>query len=95
MRIKEFQSLVKDLYYHRDIKRGNEKNMLWLVEEVGELSQAMRKNDKDAIGEEMADIVAWVMSIANIYDMDMEEFISKKYPGMCAYCKSNPCSCEA
>ncbi len=95
MRVKEFQGLIRDLYYERDSARGVEKNMLWLVEEIGELSQAMRKGDMDAMGEEMADIVAWVMSLANVYDFDMEELLAKKYPGHCSYCGSNPCSCEA
>ncbi|MFQ5815598.1 MAG: MazG nucleotide pyrophosphohydrolase domain-containing protein [Candidatus Hydrothermarchaeaceae archaeon] len=95
MRVKEFQGLIRDLYFHRDNVRGVEKNLLWLVEEVGELSRAMRNGDRAVMGEEMADIVAWVMSIANIFELDVEELLARKYPGHCTYCGSNPCSCDA
>ncbi len=95
MRVKEFQGLIRDLYYHRDMERGDDKNLLWLVEEVGELSRGMRNGDREVIGEEMADIIAWVMSLANVFDMDIEELLAKKYPGHCTYCGNNPCTCKA
>jgi NTP pyrophosphatase (non-canonical NTP hydrolase) len=93
MRVKEFQGLIRDLYYRRDSERGVEKNILWLVEEIGELTRAVRKGDMDALGEEIADIVAWLISLANIYELDLEELLSRKYPGHCIYCEGNPCTC--
>lgn len=94
MRVKAFQGLMRDLYYHKDSKRGADKTLLWLAEEVGELSRAVRRGDVATMGEEMADIVAWVMSLANILGLDMEELLAKKYPGRCSYCGNNPCTCE-
>ncbi len=92
--MKEFQELMKRLYYQRDVQRGKDKTLLWLTEEVGELSRAMRKDDEDALGEEMADVIAWVVSLANILDMNIEELLEKKYPGHCRYCGNIPCSCN-
>ncbi|MFW6128446.1 MAG: MazG nucleotide pyrophosphohydrolase domain-containing protein, partial [Halobacteriota archaeon] len=63
----------------------------WLVEEVGELAEAVRK-DED-IGEEIADIMAWSVSLANLYDIDVEKEVNKKYPGYCIKCGSKPCRC--
>lgn len=94
MHLREFQGLMRELYYARDAERGAEKTLLWLIEEMGEFAEAMRKRDKKAMMEEMADIVAWTASLANVLDMDLEEAIIEKYPGYCRYCGSNPCACE-
>jgi len=94
MHIREFQQLIRELYYERDSKRGIEKTMLWIVEEVGELAEAVRKNDIKAIGEEMADVLAWLVSLANLYDIDLEEEAKKKYPGYCIRCGKKPCECD-
>jgi hypothetical protein len=34
MEIKEFQNIMRELYAHNDRRRGKDKTMLWLVEEV-------------------------------------------------------------
>ena len=94
MSIRDFQNLIRDLYYERDSKRGIDKTMLWIVEEVGELAEAVRKNDKKAIGEEMADVFAWLVSLANLFNIDLEEEVKKKYPGYCVKCGKKPCECE-
>ena len=94
MSIRDFQNLIRDLYYERDSKRGIDKTMLWIVEEVGELAEAVRKNDKKAIGEEMADVFAWLVSLANLFNIDLEEEVKKKYPGYCIKCGKKPCECE-
>ncbi len=94
MQIREFQNLIKELYLKRDAKRGKEKTMLWFIEEIGELAEAVRKNDLNSIGEEMADVFAWLVSLANLYDIDLEEEVKKKYPGYCLRCGKKPCECE-
>lgn len=94
MRISEFQKLIRDIYFHKDSKRGVEKTFLWFVEEVGELSEAIRKGDRESMEEEFADVLAWLASLANLLDIDIEEAARKKYPGVCPYCGKNPCECE-
>ena len=94
MSIRDFQNLIRDLYYERDSKRGIDKTMLWIVEEVGELAEAVRKNDRKAIGEEMADVFAWLVSLANLFNIDLEEEVKKKYPGYCIKCGKKPCECK-
>jgi len=94
MSIRDFQNLIRDLYYERDSKRGIDKTMLWIVEEVGELAEAVRRNDKKAIGEEMADVFAWLVSLANLLNIDLEEEVKKKYPDYCVKCGKKPCECE-
>ncbi|MFQ6137277.1 MAG: MazG nucleotide pyrophosphohydrolase domain-containing protein [Candidatus Hydrothermarchaeales archaeon] len=94
MEVREFQDLMRKLYYERDLSRGREKTLLWLLEEVGELSEGIRKGDDNAIEEEIADVIAWTVSLANLYGIDVEGVISEKYPDRCRYCNQMPCACD-
>ena len=86
---------MRKLYYAKDSKRGVFKTYLWFVEEVGELSEAIRKGNKDEIANEMADVIAWLSSLANLLEVDLNEAIVKKYgSGVCPRCLSIPCRCK-
>jgi len=93
MEIREFQRMIDEIYRKRDEERGIEKTMLWVVEEVGELAEAVRKGTN--IGEELADVFAWLVSLANICGVDLEEEVLKKYPGYCLRCGKKPCECDS
>ena len=96
MKISEFQQLIRDLYLNRDKDRGLNATFIWLVEEIGELARILRNKDKNLneVSEELADIIAWTNSIANILEINLEDSLIKKYPGLCIKCKSNPCDCK-
>ncbi|NOZ59313.1 MAG: nucleotide pyrophosphohydrolase [Euryarchaeota archaeon] len=94
MRISEFQSLIRELYLEKDSQRGAEATLLWLVEEVGELLEAHRKRSREGVEEEIADVIAWVVSYANLAGIEVEEALRRKYPGRCRYCNALPCRCE-
>jgi len=104
MQIREFQQLMKTLYFERDKNRGFSKIFLWIVEEIGELAEALRKyqeNDENEnenqlkdIALEIADVVAWIASLANVLEIDLESSLYEKYPLVCPKCHGNPCSCE-
>ena len=85
---------MRELYYEKDTKRGEGKTMRWLASEVDELKDALLKNDERAIKEEVADVVAWAVSIANLRDVDVEKALKEKYPNLCGYCGKSPCVCE-
>jgi NTP pyrophosphatase (non-canonical NTP hydrolase) len=92
MGIREFQRMIREIYYARDADRGKEKTMLWIIEEIGELAEAVRRDE--GIGEELADAMAWLVSLANLYEIDVEEEIERKYPGYCLRCGKKPCGCD-
>ena len=98
MDISEFQRLMKDLYYTNDAQRGVHRTGLWLMEEMGELSHELKKFlpaiNLKAVAEEMADIYAWVASLANLLDIDLSEAVLSKYPYKCIKCNQNPCMCK-
>ena len=92
MEIREFQNLIRQVYLDRDRKRGADKTFLWLLEEVGELTRAYRRGE-DHVGKEMADVLAWMVSVASLLGIDLEAEVLKKYPRACPLCSSNPCIC--
>jgi len=91
--IREFQDSIRQIYFSRDAKRGADKTFLWFLEEVGELTRSYRRGEGENIGKEMADVMAWLASLANLLGVDLEHEISKKYPRTCSLCRSNPCIC--
>ncbi len=102
MEIREFQQLIRDIYFQKDNQRGLQGTFLWFVEEVGELAEAIGKykqnnltSSKQNVALELADIFAWGASIANILNIDLEEAIKIKYPNHCLKCKSHPCTCDS
>ncbi|MCH4814185.1 MAG: MazG nucleotide pyrophosphohydrolase domain-containing protein [Saccharolobus sp.] len=79
MELRELQSKMKEMYFEKDSQRGIYATFTWLVEEVGELAEALLSNDSDSIQEELADVIAWTVSIANLKGIDIEEALKKKY----------------
>ena len=93
MHIREFQKMMKQIFFHRDFDRGIKGNYEWLVEEVQELGEALQGNDKEATEKEFADVIAWLASLANIMDVDLEKAALNKYPHKCSKCNGLPCKC--
>ncbi|QIW25136.1 nucleotide pyrophosphohydrolase [Sulfolobus sp. S-194] len=79
MEVKYLQEKLKEMYFKKDSERGLYATFTWLVEEVGELAEALLSNNKDSIEEELADVIAWTFSIANLTNIDVEEALRKKY----------------
>jgi len=81
MHIKDFQKLIAERYQQRDSARGTPKTFMWFVEEVGELATALadEKATQKEKEEEFADIVAWLCTLANINDVDIEQACIDKY----------------
>lgn len=79
MMIREAQELIKKAYYDRDRARGLFPTFTWLVEEVGELAEAILGGEKKHIEEELADVLAWLLSVANLLDVDIEKAFIRKY----------------
>ncbi|MBM1154466.1 nucleotide pyrophosphohydrolase [archaeon] len=93
MDIREFQKLMLRIYGDRDLERGVLKTALWLVEAVGELMAAVRDGDREKMEVEFADVFAWLCSLANLVDIDLEDVSIKRYRGQCPKCGHTPCRC--
>lgn len=93
MHIHEFQNLMRRLYFHRDSERGAMGTYDWLTDEVEELGDALKANDKKGMEEEFADVIAWLASLANVLNIDLEEAALTKYDSRCPKCRRAPCRC--
>ena len=106
--IVEFQRLIRDMYYAKDVTRGVSGTFMWLMEEVGELSTALRETSSgdstslDAaelekrrmnLQEEFADVLAWLFTIANVAEVDLNQAIREKYGSGCPGCQQFICIC--
>lgn len=81
MHIRQFQELIRDRYEQTDRQRGVPKTFMWFIEEVGELATALASEDKANQAEEFADVFAWLCTLANISDIDLEKAIEKYTTG--------------
>jgi NTP pyrophosphatase (non-canonical NTP hydrolase) len=93
MDLSKYQQIIREIYFQKDAKRGLDKTFNWLIEEIGELSRAMRKGDKEKIKEEFADCLAWLLSIGSILGVDAEAAM-QKYAKGCPKCGKTPCRCK-
>ena len=93
MDLKDYQKQIEKIYVEKDARRGIGPTFNWFVEEVGELSRAIRKKDRQKIAEEFADCLAWLLSVGSILGIDAEEAMDKYLSG-CPKCGRAPCACD-
>jgi NTP pyrophosphatase (non-canonical NTP hydrolase) len=93
MEIAELQRTLRRTYYERDAERGRDATFRWLTEEVGELAKALRTGDPDELAHEFSDVLAWLASLANLTEVDLEEAVAR-YAAGCPKCGASPCKCE-
>ncbi|HRQ73099.1 MAG TPA: MazG nucleotide pyrophosphohydrolase domain-containing protein [Phycisphaerales bacterium] len=84
--VAEFQALIRDRYLATDAARGTPATFMWFIEEVGELATALQQNapgrspspeQRANLDEEFADVLAWLMTLANVSGVDMASALSK------------------
>ncbi len=77
MEISALQEIVRERYFKTDSERGIYHTALWFHEEVGELSSAIASGDKVNAKEEFADVLMWLLTLANLMEINMEEVVSE------------------
>jgi NTP pyrophosphatase (non-canonical NTP hydrolase) len=90
-----FQTLIAKMYSQKDASRGIDGTFMWLMEEVGELAAALRSGSHDELAAEFADVLAWLVTIANVADVDLERAVLEKYGRGCPGCGKMVCACDA
>ena len=90
MTLAAFQRIILQMYGEKDAARGDAATFLWLTEEFGELATALRSGTQDELAAEMADVLAWLATLANIRGVDLEAAVLRKYGGSCPGCRASP-----
>ncbi len=81
--IRKLQNCIKSIDHKNKL---SDKYMLKLMEEVGELAEVVRKDKrmrdadsiKGTIEEELSDVLYYIVCLANIYDIDLQECVYLK-----------------
>jgi NTP pyrophosphatase (non-canonical NTP hydrolase) len=92
MDLPDLQRSIGRTYLERDRARGADATFRWLTEEVGELARALRKDDRSNLEHEFSDVLAWLVSLANLSDVDLETAMAR-YANGCPRCSASPCRC--
>ena len=85
-----FQRHIRDRYYDTDAARGTPGTFMWFIEEVGELATTLHKtrgeggntsggSTHEDLEGEFADVLAWLCTLANINDVDLDAAVRRKY----------------
>lgn len=108
MRIDEFQNVIERMFGHKDFARGIEGTFMWFMEEVGELSADLRSfaklkasgagdeelsRQRERMELEFADVLAWLVTLANMTGVNLEQAVGKKYVQGCPKCHQAACVC--
>jgi len=92
MTLADLQALIERMYSAKDRKRGPEGTFLWFMEEVGELATAIREGTRAEKEGEFADVLAWLVTLANVEGIDLTAAL-RKYSEGCPGCSRMVCTC--
>ncbi|MBN1512947.1 MAG: nucleotide pyrophosphohydrolase [Phycisphaerae bacterium] len=92
--LRDAQRLIESMYSDKDRRRGSTATFLWLCEEVGELASAIREGSREEKTGEFADVLAWLITLANVEEIDLAEAFYGKYGTGCPGCGKMVCSCN-
>ena len=95
MKLAELQRLIDKMYSDKDRERGTPATFLWFCEEFGELAAALREGTQEQKEAEFADVVAWLVTLANINDVNLTKAMEAKYGKGCPGCGHLVCTCNA
>jgi NTP pyrophosphatase (non-canonical NTP hydrolase) len=93
MTLNQLQEQIRTMYGAKDGARGLEGTFMWFMEEVGELSAALRGGSQEELMLEFADVLAWLATLANIANVDLEAAMAAKYGAGCPGCLQAKCIC--
>jgi len=94
MTLQELQTLIERMYSAKDRARGAPATFLWLVEEVGELAAAIAEGTDDEKALEFADVLTWLVTLANVEGVNLTEAVQRKYGAGCPGCGEYVCVCD-
>ncbi len=95
MDLRDLQALIEKMYSDKDRQRGTPATFLWLCEEIGELAAALREGSQADKEEEFADVLAWLVTLANVNDVDLTRALERKYSDGCPGCGALVCTCDS
>ena|GEM_PF-2306740 len=96
MNINAWATMFKEIYFPiQNYSRSKLDIFTHLVKVFGGGSRYLfRTSDPDGSREFLARIFGWYCALANRLDLDIEEILWQKYPGVCPRCLQAVCGCQ-
>ncbi|MGN4191788.1 diguanylate cyclase [Burkholderia gladioli] len=96
MTLNEWASMFKAIYFPtQNYNRSKTDIFTHLVKVFGGGSRFLfRTSDPDGSRDFLARIFGWYCALANRLDINLEEIVWNKYPGVCPRCLERVCKCE-
>ena len=94
MTLDELQQRIEKMYSAKDRTRGAAATFLWLSEEVGELAAAIATGSQEEKSAEFADVLAWLVTLANVEGVNLARAMEQKYGDGCPGCGKMVCLCS-
>ena len=108
--LKDWQNMFSRIYPRNPQGYEQKSNFMHLIEEIGETAEAYRLKYfyPDNLGNELADVLTWILGIANLIDAKakdhlntlngdsfyyLEDWVLKKYSDGCPSCEQPMCNC--
>ena len=79
MDISRLQNILKERFLEEDITKGPFFLLTVLLAEIGELADAIKEHRLETIEEELADSLFTLLCLGNLYDINIENMINRKY----------------
>ena len=101
--MRDFQELVRDIYFENDSQHQVAGVFLWFMTEVCEMSKELRdycgslerddiKFSQENLEMEFGDVLVFLMSLMNLTGVNVVNVVERFKDG-CPKCKGNPCKC--
>ena len=93
--LKDYQNFVKEVYDLPDDRHFNTSDMMANMERfLMRGLKGIRKKDEKKITINMIIASSWLISLLNQLHIDIEKETWERFPYLCSYCASCPCSCK-
>jgi len=98
--LQQLQHMIQEMFGHKDQQRGIDGTFMWFMEEVGELAGALRSRNlttaenQENLQGEFADVLAWLVTLANLSGIDLAQAVQTKYMTGCPRCGEDVCQCR-
>ncbi len=96
--IRQWQGLFFSIYGARNDEIYSPSDiLLHVIEEMAELAEHLRKEDRESVVKNIPDVFGWLLAFCNTCEptgIDLENAVWHKYPSVCPYClQEKNCTC--
>lgn len=92
--LSEFQKMSHYIYGKANRRYSDVELLLRLIEEIAVVMELARKDYRDEFQIQIPRIFSWYNAVANRLDINLQDILWHKYPGVCPYCmRDRDCLC--